>query len=809
MPASSSPVSTASPNLVTHVVATAFDPHYFRQGLNLIASLHRTSLDIVDQILVYSVGLTLEQRTCLCSLERVQVLDFPAITHTFYEEYLHPKSHAYKCAAIKFSADLVAEHGCVLWMDAGIAALQPIGEIFEIIAQEDIFFVDHNDSGFWPFYNLMFSHPRSLELMGATPQEMLGPHLCSCLLGYKKNGRYQALIDEAYRYSQTREIVMWPKHRGAEDDVTPLLNRRERLLKNTLERAPALASFVSKERLRHLFGYYGHNGDQPIYSLLGARYGAPQYPAQRYNRSHALSHEASKKNWHSGAESNEILRSRYHLDKVDDEVVILHHRGTYDNLDGLRLAASQGRSIVILGNEPPASTDFQQLDAFDSIGIDDGFEQWRTADWYPTYYCCLEDSVLTASGEEIARLIADQPHNNIRFFLLRRSILTTHPQLATHPSVLFLEDYQANTSLLQGWPVTSVPFAARFALALGYRNLYVWGDTTAPAWNDIRELLNAFPTHLTHINDLAKTPPAVPDLPSSTYAAEVVYWRNHILDDLPLTPKYKRRHQARFNEHRFLLHLLQSAEIEQPVMVDVGAHIGNSLKPFAQAGWRVLAFEPDPANRQRLEEAVQHFSAVTVDARAVGEHAATQVPFFASTESTGNSSLLSFTPNHSPRGNVDVTSLTIALHEHGITHVDFLKIDSEGYDLMVLRGFPWAQMRPFAVLCEFEDRKTRQLGYTYHDMASFLFDQGYTVLVSEWHPILRYGTAHDWHALKRYPCVLNDPDAWGNIIAMRAMPDSKEVRSIVNQYIYTAPSLPSYPKRLMRRGKRLLRRFRS
>ncbi len=37
------------------------------------------------------------------------------------------------------------------------------------------------------------------------------------------------------------------------------------------------------------------------------------------------------------------------------------------------------------------------------------------------------------------------------------------------------------------------------------------------------------------------------------------------------------------------------------VMVDVGAHYGSSLRPFAKDGWRVFAFEPDPANRQKLE----------------------------------------------------------------------------------------------------------------------------------------------------------------------------------------------------------------
>jgi hypothetical protein len=92
--------------------------------------------------------------------------------------------------------------------------------------------------------------------------------------------------------------------------------------------------------------------------------------------------------------------------------------------------------------------------------------------------------------------------------------------------------------------------------------------------------------------------------------------------------------------------------------------------------------------------------------------------------------------------------------------VDFLKIDTEGHDLFVLQGFPWERNRPQVIECEFEDLKSKPLGYTTKDMADFLVGKGYTVYVSEWHPILKYGQRHDWHRLQKYPCDLACYEAW-------------------------------------------------
>lgn len=778
-------------------MVTAFDEHYFRQGLNLVASLHRTSLDVFDALLVYDVGLTPAQRLRLNELERVSVIDFPAVTHSFYPAYLHPKSHAYKCAAIKFAADHVRPGGSVLWMDAGIAALQSVEEIFKIINNEHIFFVNHDDSGFWPFYNLMFTHPRSLALMEATNREMMGPHLCSCILGYKSRGRLQPLIERAYVYSQTKEIVMWPKHRGALDNVVPQLNPAERLLKRAIERTPRLARLCTAQRLQALFGYHGHTGDQPIYSLLAARHGCTQHSAQRYNRSHALSREASKKNWHSGAESKAIVRSRYHLDEVTEQVVILHHRGTYDNLDGLRLRRRQPVALVVDPKANPQATARADADVF---GIDDGFDGWDATGRYPTYYCCLDEAVLARHADTIASLAANAEQHGLRLLLLRRSILEAHPALAAHPAVLFWEDYRPNTSLLHGGPVASAPFAVRLALALGYRDVCGTGikrAQDAAAWLYLHDMLDGFPARILLDGEAFVESPV-------SYDAEKDFWRDRIRADIFPRFSYERAREARFDEPTLVRALLENMVPAPGTMVDVGAHLGGSFRVLAQAGWRVLAFEPDPSNRQRLLQTTAAFPTVTVDPRAVAEAVAEERTFYTLADSTGASSLSPFTDAHVPGSPVSVTTLRQALPEHHVADVDYLKIDAEGFDLMVLRGFPWKQMRPAAILCEFEDRKTRRLGYSYHDLAAFLLDQGYTLFVSEWHPVLRYGIEHDWHAFKRYPCTLNHPDAWGNLIALREPPDATLLHHAVDTALMVAKPTASRLHRMARRVKHRL-----
>jgi hypothetical protein len=62
------------------------------------------------------------------------------------------------------------------------------------------------------------------------------------------------------------------------------------------------------------------------------------------------------------------------------------------------------------------------------------------------------------------------------------------------------------------------------------------------------------------------------------------------------------------------------------------------------------------------------------------------------------------------------------------------------------------------------------MGYAWNDMAQYLVERGYHVLVSEWQLLERYGAGHAWQSASEFPCGLGSPNAWGNLICT---PDSK------------------------------------
>jgi FkbM family methyltransferase len=204
------------------------------------------------------------------------------------------------------------------------------------------------------------------------------------------------------------------------------------------------------------------------------------------------------------------------------------------------------------------------------------------------------------------------------------------------------------------------------------------------------------------------------------------------------------------------------------IMIDVGAHYGESLRRFMLNNWKIYAFEPDRSNYKFLEQTVDKYD-VCLDNRAVSNVSKQSLPFYTSRESTGISSLSNFHSLH--KSDYDVLTVTLSdyIKENNINSITFLKIDTEGYDLFVLKGLDWENNPlPEFIVCEFEDKKTIPLGYSATDIVDFLTKNEYYVVISEWYPIIQYGTNHKW---KRFLTTENinllDPNSWGNLIAIR------------------------------------------
>ncbi|MEM9748465.1 MAG: FkbM family methyltransferase [Actinomycetota bacterium] len=254
----------------------------------------------------------------------------------------------------------------------------------------------------------------------------------------------------------------------------------------------------------------------------------------------------------------------------------------------------------------------------------------------------------------------------------------------------------------------------------------------------------------------------------------------------------ERSGHAHLDENEVIADLLDTDDGPR-VVLDVGAHRGTSARHFAERGWRVLCFEPDPDNRSRLERRLGQMANVSIDPRAVGHQRADRVPFFASIESSGISGLSAFRESHEITAHVEMTTIADVTDQHALDHVDFLKIDVEGHDLDVLRGVPWDRLRPAIVSCEFEDAKTMPMGHTTRDIAEFLLERGYTVYASEWHPIVRYGVAHDWRRLVPYPGVTLPSNSWGNLIAFLDDPGFPALRAAFQRRLESRPEAPTAP----------------
>lgn len=234
---------------------------------------------------------------------------------------------------------------------------------------------------------------------------------------------------------------------------------------------------------------------------------------------------------------------------------------------------------------------------------------------------------------------------------------------------------------------------------------------------------------------------------------------------------------AEVDETEVVARLLASRRGNNHLMLDVGAHIGTSAQYFDALGWTIHCFEPDPNNRAQLTARFGKTPNVSIDPRAVSDKPAKGLQFFTSAESTGISGLHAFRDTHAVTTKVDATTVGEIVKDRNIRKVDFLKIDVEGFDLNVLKGVPWDVLKPDVVECEFEDSKTIKLGHDWHTIASYLRDRGYSVYVSEWHPIVRYGVAHDWRRVVPVTDCQMPPDAWGNLLAFQKDPGYDTIKA--------------------------------
>jgi FkbM family methyltransferase len=169
------------------------------------------------------------------------------------------------------------------------------------------------------------------------------------------------------------------------------------------------------------------------------------------------------------------------------------------------------------------------------------------------------------------------------------------------------------------------------------------------------------------------------------------------------------------------------------VFFDVGAHVGlAALSVAARASGkcvRVHAFEPSSVNVALLRHNVGHNPAlkVRVEHAAVG-NAEGSVELVLGDESTHHH----VAGDGTARGRESVRMLTLDgyARQHGIEHIDVLKVDVEGGEVEVLRGARrlFSHGRIGTVVCEVVEPHLSRAGTSVHELVAVMSAHGYDAL---------------------------------------------------------------------------------
>ena len=178
--------------MYNNILVTATNSPYYESLLTLISGVHKFSVDIVDKIFVYNLGLDESEVKNLNRLKNVEVLEFPENSSELHPKFMEPKSYVYKIYCMYQSSKLGKN---VLWLDSGASPLKSIDVIYQKIEEDEIFLVGDIH------INRNYTHQDCRNCTLATENELDGKQLWAGLVGYKSNGKYQHIFDESYKLS--------------------------------------------------------------------------------------------------------------------------------------------------------------------------------------------------------------------------------------------------------------------------------------------------------------------------------------------------------------------------------------------------------------------------------------------------------------------------------------------------------------------------------------------------------------------------------------------------------------------------------
>ncbi len=124
------------------------------------------------------------------------------------------------------------------------------------------------------------------------------------------------------------------------------------------------------------------------------------------------------------------------------------------------------------------------------------------------------------------------------------------------------------------------------------------------------------------------------------------------------------------------------------IVVDVGANKGMWTEYFLNKNSfiQIFLFEPSINAFSVLKTKFNTTNNVTLINKGLADKKSQNI-FFEEPECGETSSLVpGVSNNHSKQIHVELTTVDLIMEEYGLTKIDYLKIDVEGYDLFVLKG---------------------------------------------------------------------------------------------------------------------------
>lgn len=129
---------------IFHYYCTCADSVHFPLLINLIGSIHKVDFDALDQIAVFDLGFTIDQRKELERIEKVQVYDLekkhPEILTYFQTSPVRSVRgwYAWKPVAMKQALDLFPYF---MYLDAGSLVLNSTDNLFSHVHEQGYFFI--------------------------------------------------------------------------------------------------------------------------------------------------------------------------------------------------------------------------------------------------------------------------------------------------------------------------------------------------------------------------------------------------------------------------------------------------------------------------------------------------------------------------------------------------------------------------------------------------------------------------------------------------------------------------------------------